>query len=64
MIDNLELSVIDQDNGVAVRQKYCFIDVRPSTKKYLCFGVMVMQEKMIIEYLVTPIICIKICCLS
>lgn len=35
-----------------------------STKYYLCFCVMVIQEKMIIEYLVTPIICVKICCLS
>lgn len=64
MLDNLVLSIIDQDNGITVLQRYCFIDERPSTKQYLCFGVMVMQEEMIIEYLVTPIICVKVCCLS
>jgi len=25
---------------------------------------MIMQEEMIIEYLVTSIICVKVCCLS
>lgn len=63
-MDNIVLFIIDQDNGITVLERNCFIDEKPSMKQFLCFFVMVMQEKMITEYLVTPIICIKICGLS
>lgn len=38
------------DRDVVRLQRYYFMDGETFTKQYLCFGVMVIKEKMIIDY--------------